>query len=107
MAAGGGAAVSSGHCPHCCGAIVAAPCPAPCASPESPAMSPSRRMAGTGDTGDRELELQTKVRGDFKITEKAPIRAFSWLKALELSYLRHYAKWAVNRHGIGTQTKKS
>ena len=45
--------------------------------------------------------------GDFKITEKAPIRAFSWLKALELSYLRHYAKWAVNRHGIGTQTKKS
>ena len=59
-------------------------------------MSPSRRMAGTGDTGDRELELQTKVRGDFKITEKAPIRAFSWLKALELSYLRHYAKWALS-----------
>ena len=92
MAAGGGAAVSS----------VAASCPAPCAPP---AMSPSRRMAGTGDTGDRELELQTKVRRDFKITEKAPIRAFSWLKALELSYLRHYAKWAVNTWHWDTDKK--
>ena len=26
------------------------------------------------------LELQTKVRGDFTMTEEAPIRALSWLK---------------------------
>ena len=33
-----------------------------------------------------------KVREDFTITEKAPTRAFSWLKAkvLVLSHLRHY-----------------
>ena len=37
-----------------------------------------------------QVELQTKVREDFTITEKAPSRAFSWLKAL--SHLRHYAK---------------
>ena len=40
------------------------------------------------------LELQTKVREDFTITEKAPSstsRAFSWLKApASVSYLRHY-----------------
>ena len=30
----------------------------------------------------------------FTITEKAPTRAFSWLKALVLSHLRHYAKQA-------------
>ena len=36
-----------------------------------------------------QVELQTKVREDFTITEKAPTRAFSWLKAL--SHLRrHY-----------------
>ena len=28
-----------------------------------------------------EVELQTKVHEDFTITEKAPTRAFSWLKA--------------------------
>ena len=27
------------------------------------------------------VELQTKVREDFTITEKAPTRAFPWLKA--------------------------
>ena len=53
--------------------------------------NPISRVRGpeTTETSDRRdnlpLELQTKVRGDFKITEKAPIRAFSWLKALELS----------------------
>ena len=31
------------------------------------------------------VELETKVRKDFTITEKAPTRALSWLKAL-----RHY-----------------
>ena len=29
---------------------------------------------------DRSVELQTKIREDITITEKAPIRAFSWLK---------------------------
>ena len=34
-----------------------------------------------------------KVCEDFTITEKAPTRAFSWLKMLlALSHLRHYAK---------------
>ena len=37
------------------------------------------------------VELQTKVSEDFTITEKAPTRAFSWLKTL----LRHYAKQAL------------
>ena len=34
----------------------------------------------------------------FVITEKAPTRAFSWLKAATTAftfYLRHYAKWAL------------
>ena len=30
------------------------------------------------------LELQTKVRKDFTITDKAPTRTFSWLKALTI-----------------------
>ena len=34
--------------------------------------------AGGGGRG--QVELQTKVREDFTITEKAPTRAFSWLK---------------------------
>ena len=43
------------------------------------------------------VELQTKVREDFTITEKAPTRAFSWLKAPTSAFtfktlLRHYAK---------------
>ena len=33
-----------------------------------------------------QVELQTKVREDFTITEKAPTRTFSWLKA----YLHFY-----------------
>ena len=52
------------------------------------------------------LELQTKVREEFKITEKSPTRASSWLIAL--SHLRHYeAKQAsthvdvkLGRHGL-------
>ena len=32
----------------------------------------------------------------FTITEKAPTRAFSWLKAFTFkTLLRHYAKWAL------------
>ena len=38
------------------------------------------------------VELLTIIRGSYTITEKAPTRAFSWLKAaLPLSHLRHYA----------------
>ena len=38
------------------------------------------------------VELETKVREDFTITEKAPTRVFSWLKACLLahSHLGHY-----------------
>ena len=45
-----------------------------------------------------ELELQTKVREDFKIMENAPTGC-KWL--ILLSHLRHYAKW-VPKHGKST-----
>ena len=43
------------------------------------------------------LELQTMAREDFTITEKAPTRAFSWLKVATTAFtfktlLRHFAK---------------
>ena len=62
-----------------------------------------------GETADAEddgytvmqcpVELQTKVREGFTITEKASTRAFSWLKAPTCAFtfrtlLRHYAKQA-------------
>ena len=42
----------------------------------------------------------TKAIRRFVITEKAPTRAFSWLKAATTNFtfktlLRHYAKWAL------------
>ena len=47
----------------------------------------------------QQVELQTNVREDFTITEKAPTRAFSWLKAPTSAFtfktlVRHYAKRA-------------
>ena len=48
-----------------------------------------RARVGGGGLG---VELQTKVREDFTITEKAPTRT------LKGAGLRHYAKWAL-RHG--------
>ena len=50
------------------------------------------------------LEIQTKAIRRFVITEKAPTRAFSWLKAATTAFtfktiLRHYAK-ALNRRHI-------
>ena len=40
----------------------------------------------------------------FTITEKAPTRAFSWLKALlALSHLRHYAKWALTPRSLNVK----
>ena len=46
------------------------------------------------------LELQTKIREYFTITEEAPIWAFSCLKAPTSAFtfkalLRHYTKWAL------------
>ena len=54
---------------------------------------------GPGDRGEYTIELETKVLEDVKITEKAPTRAFSWLKAPTKAFtfktlLRHYAKQA-------------
>ena len=55
-----------------------------------------------GDQGDRGIivELQTNLREDFTIMEKAPARVFSWLKAPTSTFtfktlLRHYAKRAL------------
>ena len=42
---------------------------------------------------DSTLELKTKVRKDFTITEKAPIRAFSWLKVLTSTMLKRHNPW--------------
>ena len=59
------------------------------------------------------LELQTKVHEDFASTEKAPTRAFSWLKAAFTfkTLLRHYAKTGidptVSQHAIGSATQLS
>ena len=53
------------------------------------------------------LEIQTKSIRRLVITEKAPTRAFSWLKAATTAFtfktlLRHYAKLALT-HGKWTQ----
>ena len=45
--------------------------------------------------GEFLLQLDTKIREDFTITEKAPTRDFSWLKVL--SHLRHYQDTMLNR----------
>ena len=44
----------------------------------------------------------------FVITEKAPIRAFSWLKAATTAFtfktlLRHYAKWALTPRSLNVK----
>ena len=46
------------------------------------------------------VEIQTKAIRRFVITEKAPTRAFSWLKAATTAFtfktlLRHYAEQAL------------
>ena len=61
-----------------------------------------RRLRETGNYTYL-LELQTKVRKEFTITEEATTRAFSWLKPPTSVYtfgilLRHYAKRAF-KHG--------
>ena len=47
---------------------------APCAG------SPVSSETSSGDLS-HQVELETKVHEDFTITEKAPTRTFSWLKA--------------------------
>ena len=54
------------------------------------------------------LELQTKVREYFTITEKAPTRAFSWLKTATTPFtfktlLRHYAKWSLTPQSLNVK----
>ena len=54
------------------------------------------------------VELQTKVREDFTIMEKAPTRAFSWLKAPTSAFtlktlLRHYAKRALTPRSLNVK----
>ena len=54
-------------------------------------------------TGHWSLEIQTKAILRFVITEKAPTRAFSWLKAASTAFTfktlsRHYANQALS-HG--------
>ena len=39
---------------------------------------PAPEAGGGGGGGHLVVELQTKVRNDFTITEKAPTKAFSW-----------------------------
>ena len=48
------------------------------------------------------------VPEDFTITEKAPTRAFSWLKAATTAFtfktlLRHYAKWALTPRSLNVK----
>ena len=54
------------------------------------------------------VELETKVREDFTITEKAPTRAFSLLKAATTAFtfktlLRHYAKRALTPRSLNAK----
>ena len=54
------------------------------------------------------LELETKVIRRFVFTEKAPTRAFSWLKAATTAFtfktlLRHYAKQALTPRSLNVK----
>ena len=54
------------------------------------------------------VELQAKVSKDCTITEKAPTRAFSWLKAPTGAFtfktlLRHYAKRALTPRSLNVK----
>ena len=55
---------------------------APCAGSPVSSDTSSGRLS-------HQVELETKVHEDFTITEKAPARAFSWLKVL--TNTMHYA----------------
>ena len=58
--------------------------------------------------GQWPVELQTKAIQRFVITEKAPTRAFSWLKAATIAFtfktlLRHYAKRALTPRSLNVK----
>ena len=62
---------------------------------------PGRRGHGRQWVVGSPLVLQTKAIRRFVITEKAPTRAFSWLKAATTAFtfktlLRHYAPWHIS-----------
>ena len=64
------------RCPTIAGPITRGHFPAP-------AVRRGDAHNGRPDGRDRaQLELQTMIREDLAITEKAPIRVFSWLKAM-------------------------
>ena len=59
------------------------------------------RVRCSREISELELEIQTKAIRRFVIMEKAPTRAFSWLKAATTAFtfktlLRHYAKRSLN-----------
>ena len=63
---------------------------------------------GPGDRGEYTIELESKVLEDVTITEKAPTRAFSWLKAPTKAFtfktlLRHYAKQALTPRSLNVK----
>ena len=65
-------------------------------------------VAGGGMTNVGTLVLQTKAIRRFVSTEKAPTRAFSWLKAATTAFtfktlLRHYAKWALTPRSLNVK----
>ena len=54
------------------------------------------------------VEIQTKAIRRFVITEKAPTRAFSWLKTATTAFtfktlLRHYAKRALTPRSLNVK----
>ena len=68
------------------------------------------RIADRGDTGEEEEDTSASNRSirRFIITEKAPTRAFSWLKAATTTFtfktlLRHYAKWALTPRSLNVK----
>ena len=122
-------------------AAPAAAAPAPAYSAPAPAAAPAAETYGApaaapvaqdsygspqappvaGEIDIPTLELQTILRQSFTIPEKAPIRAFSWLKAPISVFtfetlIRHYAtqcplrdcenRWIVCSSRLGTAHKK-
>ena len=78
-------------------------------SPQSGAWEPGGSMLGTSsvwlsvDTSASKCSIQR-----FVITENAPSRAFSWLKAATTAFtfktlLRHYAKWVLTPRSLNVK----
>ena len=74
--------------------------------------SVSRRGGGAEDGDDTDVELEDSASKSsirrFVITEKAPTRTFSWLKAATTAFtfktlLRHYAKRALTPRSLNVK----